>query len=70
MQQIEPNGADNPFSLSSIHGMNSIGDHQLAANLNTNDDELMNASEDYMRKDNFDSRNDDLSSISSVSDSD
>jgi len=70
VQQIEPNVANNPFSLSNIHGMKSIEEYQSVANLKTNDEELISSGETNLQKDNSYSENDDVNSISSVGDTD
>jgi len=70
MQQIEPDVAENPFSLSNVHGMKSTREDQLITNLKNNDEELINAGEVNLQKENSSSDNDDTSSVSSVSDTD
>ncbi|XP_016659166.1 uncharacterized protein LOC100572572 [Acyrthosiphon pisum] len=71
MQQIEPDVAGNPFSLSNVHGMKSTREDQSITNLrNNNDEELINAGEVNLQKDNSSSDDDDTSSVSSVSDTD
>jgi len=72
MQQIEPDVAENPFSLSNIHGMKSTGQDQSMTNLGNNDEELLNAREvdKKTKKENSYSSDDDTSSVSSVSDTD
>jgi len=70
MQQIEPDVAENPFSLSNVHGLQSTGDDQLVTNLRNNDEELINSGEVNLQKENSYSDDDDTSSVSSVSDTD
>jgi len=75
VQQIEPNEADNPFSLSKTSGIKSTGEHQSVTNLKIKDEELINAGEDNLQKDDNscsddDDDDNDTSSASFVSNSD
>ncbi|XP_015364028.1 PREDICTED: uncharacterized protein LOC107161922 [Diuraphis noxia] len=71
MRQIEPDEAENPFSVSNIYGMKSRRKHQSVTNLKNNYEDLINAREDDLQKDNsFPDEGDMTSSTSSVSDAD
>jgi len=71
MQQIEPDEAKNPFSLSNVYGMKSNRKHQSMTNLRNNYDDLINTGEVELQKDNSFSDDDDMTSdTSSVSDAD
>ena len=70
MQQIEPDVAVNPFSLSNVHEMKSTREDQSITNLRNKDEELINAGEVNLQKENSSPDDDDTSSISSVSDTD
>ncbi|CAI6357058.1 unnamed protein product [Macrosiphum euphorbiae] len=70
MQQIEPDVAVNPFSLSNVHEMKSTREDQSITNLRNKDEELINAREVNLQKENSSPDDDDTSSISSVSDTD
>uniref|UniRef100_A0A2S2P2R2 Lebercilin n=1 Tax=Schizaphis graminum TaxID=13262 RepID=A0A2S2P2R2_SCHGA len=76
VQQIEPNEADNPFSLSKTSGIKSTGEHQSVTNLKI-DEELIHSGEDNLQKDDNscsddddDDDDDDTISASFVSNSD
>jgi len=70
MQQIEPDVAGNPFSLSNVHEMKSTREDQSITNLRNKDEELINAGEVNLQKENSSLDDDDTSSISFVSDTD
>ncbi|XP_025195971.1 asparagine-rich protein [Melanaphis sacchari] len=70
-QLVEPNVADNPFSLSNVCGINSTVENQSVTNLQIDDEELINSNDNYSQKDNNSSSDDDdMSSTSFVSDTD
>jgi len=67
MQQIEPDVAENPFSMSDIRGIKSTVQDHLETNLRNKDEELINAGEVNLQKENSYSDDDDTSSLSSIS---